>query len=292
MSAPSYDTFTVPTAGGELYVGRWARPDAPVVVAVHGVTANHLCWAQVAERTGCTLVAPDLRGRGRSNRLEGAAGMDRHADDLRDLLDGLGLERALLVGHSMGGFVSAAFAHRHPDRCAGVVLVDGGLPLPAPPPGVSTEEVLAATIGPAAQRLTMEFPTPADYLDFWRPHPALGESWSPALEAYFLHDLDGTRSRVSLDAVREDSLDLLDPEAVATRARSLAAGTPFLRAPRGLMDEPGGLYPPELVEALRRDLPHVEIRDVEGTNHYSILFGETGATAVAAAVDAATADLA
>ncbi|MGZ4438123.1 MAG: alpha/beta hydrolase [Nocardioidaceae bacterium] len=292
MSAPVYATLTVPTEGGELYAGRWTRDDAPVAIAVHGVTANHLCWSAVAERTSCTLVAPDLRGRGRSNRLVGPAGMERHADDLRDLLDGLGLERAVLVGHSMGGFVTAAFADRHPDRCAGVVLVDGGLPLPGPPPGTTPEEALAAVIGPAAQRLTMTFPTPQDYRDFWRPHPALGQSWSPALEAYFLHDLDGTRSSVSLDAVRDDSADLLDPETVAKRVRSLPDGTPFLRAPAGLMGEPGGLYPPDLVAALKRDLPGVDVRDVEGSNHYTIVFDDPGATTIARTLDATVAGLA
>jgi lipase len=284
---PAYDTLTAPTAGGDLFAGRWSRDGAPVALAVHGVTANHLCWSAVAERTSATLVAPDLRGRGRSNGLDGPAGMARHADDLAALLDALEVDRAPVVGHSMGAFVTAAFAHRHPDRCAGVVLVDGGLPLPGPPPGTTTEDALAAVIGPAAQRLTMTFPTPADYLDFWRPHPALGESWSPALEAYFLHDLDGDRSSVRLDAVREDSADLLDPELVSTWVRSLPEGTPMLRAPYGLMGEPGGLYPPDRVEVLRADVPRVQVRDVPGSNHYTIVFDDPGAGEVAAALDAA-----
>jgi pimeloyl-ACP methyl ester carboxylesterase len=155
----TYDTLDVPVPGGLLRVGRWTAsdPGAPVVLAAHGVTANHRCWQALAALDRCTVVAPDLRGRGRSGGLEGPAGMHRHADDLLAVLDHLGLPAPLVVGHSMGGFVAAAFGTRHPDRVSGTVLVDGGLPLPGPPEGTTPEQALNAAIGPAAQRLTMTF---------------------------------------------------------------------------------------------------------------------------------------
>ena len=286
-----YDQLTACVRGGALHAGRWSAedPDAPVVLAVHGVTANHRCWRMVADRVASTLVAPDLRGRGRSGSLPGPAGMAQHADDLRDLLDHIGIDRAVVVGHSMGGFVTAAFAQRHPDRCAGVVLVDGGLPLPPMPKGVSPEQALAATVGPAVQRLSMTFPTPGDYLDFWRPHPAIGPIWSPEVEDYLLYDLHGDRSSVSAEAVRDDSIDLLDAQLPWDLARSLPKGTPFLRAPRGLLAEEGGLYPPALVVSHARDLPEVAVREVPDVDHYSVLFTPHGAAAVAAAVDEAVA---
>jgi pimeloyl-ACP methyl ester carboxylesterase len=284
-----YDAFDVPVSGGELRVGRWGADDAsaPVVVALHGVTANHRCWAEVAARSRCAFIAPDLRGRGRSNRLAGPAGMARHAEDVAAVLDHLALSAALVVGHSMGGFVAAAFAERCPDRVLAVTLVDGGLPLPPPPSGTTPEQALAATIGPAARRLTMTFPSSGDYLDYWRPHPALGPHWSTSVEDYLLYDLEGERSSVSVDAVREDSADLLDADAVARRARSLPPGTVFLRAPFGLMAEPGGLYPPELAAANAQAFPNVEVREVPGVNHYSILFAPEGAEAVASTLDTA-----
>ncbi|CAN5669350.1 hypothetical protein BH10ACT10_BH10ACT10_07240 [soil metagenome] len=134
----SYETLDVPVPGGSLRVGRWTASDpaAPVVLAAHGVTANHLAWKVLADLDRCTVVAPDLRGRGRSHP-DGPAGMDRHADDLLAVADHLGLDAPLLTGHSMGGFVSTAFVQRHPDRVAGTVLVDGGLPFPPLPPGTT-----------------------------------------------------------------------------------------------------------------------------------------------------------
>lgn len=281
----TYETFDVPVAGGRLRVGRWTASDpaAPVVLAAHGVTANHLAWKVLADLDRCTVVAPDLRGRGRSHP-EGPAGMDRHADDLLAVADHLGLVTPLLTGHSMGGFVAAAFAQRHPDRVAGTVLVDGGLPFAPVPPGTTPEEALAAAIGPAAQRLTMTFDGPEAYLDFWRPHPAFAGAWTPDVEAYLTYDLDGDRSSVSLDAVRDDSVDLLDADRSAARAAALPAGTIFLRAPAGLLGDPGGLYPAGALDEHRRAYPQLVTRDVPGTNHYTIVMGRAGARAVVEAL--------
>lgn len=283
---PSYETLDVPVEGGLLRVGQWSAtdPQAPVVLAVHGVTANHLAWQRLASLDRFTVLAPDLRGRGRSGTLPGPAGMDRHAEDLVAVLDHLALAAPLVTGHSMGGFVAAALAERHPDRVAGTVLVDGGLPFPPVPQGVTFEQALQAAIGPAAQRLTMTFATPEDYLDYWRPHPAFADAWTPEVEAYLRYDLVGDRSSVSLDAVRDDSQGLLDPAAAARRVAALPPGTQFLRAPAGMMAEPGGLYPPELVEQHRTAFPAIGVRDVPGTNHYTIVMADTGAHAVADAL--------
>ena len=281
------DLLDVAVAGGGLRVRRWTAtdPSAPVVLVAHGVTGNHLAWQQLADLDRFTVVAPDLRGRGRSSSLTGPAGMTRHAEDLIAVLDHLGLERVLLAGHSMGGFVAVELATRHPERIVGTVLVDGGLPFPAPPSGTTPEQALNAAIGPAAQRLTMTFPTLEEYLDFWRPHPAFTGAWSEDLEAYFAYDLEGDRSSVSLDAVRDDSQELLDPARAAARAAAMPAGTLFLRAPFGMLGDSGGLYPAELVQEHAARYPAMTVRDVPEVNHYTIVMSPHGAAAVADALD-------
>lgn len=284
-----YDAVPVPVRGGDLHVGRWTvDPGLPTVVAVHGVTANHRCWLALARTGAANLITPDLRGRGRSGTLPGPAGMATHAADLLAVLDHLGLDRPLLAGHSMGGFVATAFAEANPDRIAALLLVDGGLPLPAPPPGVTPEQALAATIGPAADRLRMTFADESAYLAFWRDHPALGDAWSPDLEDYLAYDLVGEppacRSSVSLDAVRDDSADLLDTATTERRAAVLPAGTLFLRAPAGLLAEPGGLYPEQLVEQHAAAHPEVEVRTVPDVNHYTIVMSGPGAAVLAGAL--------
>ncbi len=281
-----YDAFDVAVPGGDLRVGRWTAPDpeAPVVLTAHGVTANHLTWALVADQIALTVVAPDLRGRGGSAGLQGHAGMERHADDLLAVLDHLDVERAVVAGHSMGGFVAAAFADRHPERTAALVLLDGGLPLPAPPPGVTPERALAAALGPAAERLTMTFRSAEEYLDFWRPHPAFGQDWGPSVEDYLRYDLVGEppqlRSSVSLSVLEDDSREQLDEEAIDSRVRRAPQGTIFLRAGYGLLAEPGGLYPPELVAEYQRRYPHLDFRSLDEVNHYTLLLGRDGVATV------------
>jgi pimeloyl-ACP methyl ester carboxylesterase len=214
--------------------------------------------------------------------------MHAHATDLAALLDRLEVERAVVVGHSMGGFVATTFAAEHPDRVASVLLVDGGLPLPPMPPELSPEEAVAAVIGPAAQRLSMTFADTEAYLDFWRQHPALGPDLSPEVADYFAYDLVGEppecRSSVTVDSVREDSTDLLDTATIDARAGKLPAGTVFLRADHGMMGEPGGLYPAELARQHAAAYPALDLRDVADVNHYTLVMGEQGATVVAAAI--------
>jgi pimeloyl-ACP methyl ester carboxylesterase len=70
------------------------------------------------------VIVPDFAGFGRSGDAGTRASLDAHADDVASLLDVLGIERATLVGLSMGGYVALAFARRHPRRLARLGLAD------------------------------------------------------------------------------------------------------------------------------------------------------------------------
>ena len=284
----TYRIHDVPVDGGSLRVGEWGPgdPDAPTVLAVHGITASHLSWALVAQAMPqVRLIAPDLRGRGRSAGLPGPFGMVRHASDLEAVIEALQLPEASLVGHSMGAFVAVVAAHLHPGRFSKVLLVDGGLPL-AVPAGISTEDLLQAVLGPAAARLSMTFPDHATYLEFWKNHPAFADDqWSQAVVDYATYDLTGTepelRPSASLEAVRQDSMDLFDAEAALAGLATLEKPVSLLTAPRGLLNETPGLYSPSAIERWKGELPAVKIREVPDVNHYTIVMGAAGASAVA-----------
>ncbi|MFD6445183.1 alpha/beta fold hydrolase [Promicromonospora sp. NPDC060204] len=311
----TYATHDVAVAGGALRVGVWeptapaaAGPDGaplPAVVLVHGITASHRAWPAVVEALpGRRVIAPDLRGRGRSNALPGPYGMAAHADDVAAVIGALADGPAVVVGHSMGGFVSLVLTHRHPDLVARLVLVDGGLPIPLPPgvpDGATPEELVRALLGPAIERLTQTFPSAEAYREFWRAHPAFGQ-WNPVVEQYVDYDLaayppaDGVagaaagpvlRPATSSDAVAADSADSARGDALPA-ALAWAADTSlpitFLRAPRGLLDQPGGMYPADTVAEWERRLPRLAASEVAGVNHYTIIMAEPGISAVAAAV--------
>lgn len=296
-----YGTRDVPVRGGSMRVGFWDSDDvaagrvpAAVVLAVHGVTASHMSWPLVARLLtagpGVRVVAPDLRGRGRSADLPGPWGMPAHAADLCAVLDAFAIEHAVVVGHSMGGFASVVFAHLYPSRTSSLVLVDGGIPLPAIP-GATDEQALRATLGPAAQRLEMTFESRAAYRDFWRQHPALVADWSAAVTDYVDYDLVGEaprlRSSARYEAVAADSAELRSDGSITAAWRDLAHDAVFLRAPLGLLAEPPGLYPPEDVAAWALRHPSLRWMDVTGVNHYTITLGAAGARAVAAAANTA-----
>jgi pimeloyl-ACP methyl ester carboxylesterase len=286
-------TLDVPVAGGTLRVGVWEAdaPDAPTALLVHGITASHRSWQRLAELLpGVRLVAPDLRGRGRSHpdTLDGRpTGMAAHADDLVAVLDHLGIDRTLVVGHSMGGFVGVVLADRHPDRVARLLLVDGGLPL-AVPEGLSVDEVIAFVLGPTAERLAMRFASVEDYFAFWRRHPAFAADWSPELEDYLAYDLVGEapelRPATSYEQMAADTVDLNSGTVPADALARLRHPTLLLTAPRGLLDETPGLYEAGRLATLVEGLELVSTREVDDVNHYTITMGERGAAAVAAAV--------
>jgi pimeloyl-ACP methyl ester carboxylesterase len=214
--------------------------------------------------------------------------MERHAADLEAVIEALELPRAILVGHSMGGFVAVVAARLYPERFSQVLLVDGGLPLVVPE-GISREDLLEATLGPAAARLSMTFPDRTAYQEFWMRHPAFaGEQWSQAVVEYANYDLTGApptmRPSASLEAVKQDSLDLYGGGVVLAALFELARlrkPVILLTAPRGLLNEAPGLYSPSEIERWRRDLPAVTIREVPDVNHYTIVLGAAGANAVA-----------
>lgn len=288
-----YRTIDVAVEGGDLRVGVWdpepAAADAADVLLIHGVTSSHLAWPFVVDRLpGVRAVAPDLRGRGASNALEGSAGMASHAADLAAALDALGIDKTLVVGHSMGAFVAVVFAHLHPDRVSRLVLVDGGLPLDVPA-GLTTDELVAGILGPTAARLSMRFADAGEYLDFWRRHPAFRGDWTPELERYLAYDLvdDGAgalRPATSYATTADDTLDMNTGTALPDALAALRHPARMLTVPRGLQDEPPGLYAPEHLERVLAAAPSVTHQRVEGFNHYTIVMSPTGAEVVAAVV--------
>lgn len=84
------------------------------------------CWTHLARdlEPSCDVVLPDARGHGESSAPEHGYSYDDHARDVVGLVQRLGLERPLLVGHSMGGMTAALVASRHPGLLRGLVLVD------------------------------------------------------------------------------------------------------------------------------------------------------------------------
>ncbi len=100
----------------------------PPVVLIHGVAGRAAQWDQIVEllAESHTVVAPDLLGHGESAKPRGDYSLGAHASGIRDLLVGLGIARASIVGHSLGGGIAMQFAYQFPERCERLVLVSSG----------------------------------------------------------------------------------------------------------------------------------------------------------------------
>jgi pimeloyl-ACP methyl ester carboxylesterase len=104
------------------------RGAGSAIVLIHGLGGSWQTWLQNIPTLALEhrVLAVDLPGFGRSDPLPAPAEMATHAEVIAELLDGLGITAATVVGHSMGGLVSIALLGRRPDLVARLVLADGG----------------------------------------------------------------------------------------------------------------------------------------------------------------------
>lgn len=126
-----YRSHTYTAAGGSLELFARDYPgEGPALLLMHGLTRNSADFEPLAERLAgrYRLIVPDQRGRGLSESDPDPANYrpDVYAADMFALLDDLGIERAALIGTSMGGLMAMVMAAVQPQRISAVVLNDIG----------------------------------------------------------------------------------------------------------------------------------------------------------------------
>lgn len=100
----------------------------PALLLIHGMAGSAATWKHVLPRLArdYTVIAPDLLGHGKSDKPRTDYSLGAFAAGLRDLLVALGIERATVVGHSLGGGIAMQMAYQHPERVERLVLVGSG----------------------------------------------------------------------------------------------------------------------------------------------------------------------
>jgi pimeloyl-ACP methyl ester carboxylesterase len=269
---------TIAVPGGDLAYEVLEGTSEPVT-AIHGISSHRRLWSWLhAEAPDLTLVAPDLRGRADSVDVAGPYDLARHADDMALLLDALDLDRAPVLGMSMGAFVAMELRHRHPDRVASLVLVDGGFPLD-PPPGLTPDN---AELGFADRlgRLSRRWGSVDAYLDYFcSTTGTLLDRADPLLRHYVEHDLRDGLVRLSPDALVGDGRD--------TFFRSVPwqdVGVPvrWMHVQWGVGSDSTPMYSPDAVE---RYAPQcTTVVGLDGLDHAASIMSPAGAKATAALV--------
>jgi pimeloyl-ACP methyl ester carboxylesterase len=231
---------TIVGPAGSLQVDDGGRGGTPVVF-VHSLAGNIGHWTDALERTRAQrrAVAFDLRGHGRSARPSdpGAFTIEALADDIAAVAETSGLERFVLVGHSLGGGVALAYAGAHPERVERLFLLD--------PIGDGTR-IAAAEVQPFLDRLDSDQYT-ATIESYWQTIAGL----DPALRERLLGDLRSTPRDTVVGGFK--AALRFDPSSALTRYRgpTLAVVTPANDAPFSLHQV--------------GKLPH---RVIEGTGHW------------------------
>ncbi|MEV7777376.1 alpha/beta hydrolase [Kitasatospora sp. NPDC088351] len=227
------------------------------LVLLHAFPHNASMWsAQLDALPGLTgdearVLAPDQRGFGGTGLGTDEPSLDAVADDVALLLDAAGIERAVVGGLSMGGYVALAFARRHPRRLAGLLLANTRATADTEAARANRERIAAAVLARDSVRLLLDERTAAGQLGpdsghlVERVEGMIAEA-SPAAVAWAQRAM----------AARPDALDVLAGVRVPT---AVVAG------------EKDGLTPLSEAELMVRARPDAELTVVPGVGHLSAL---------------------
>lgn len=163
LRAPS-ETFSVTVDGTSIAVRAWGHRDDPVLVLVHGAAAHARWWDHVAPLVadGFRVLAPDLSGHGESGR-RASYSLDVWAREVLAVAATASSSPALLVGHSLGGWVVATAAVLAPRAVAGTITIDSSIAQPTPERDASRQRRALAPL--------RMYPTEADAVARFRPLP-------------------------------------------------------------------------------------------------------------------------
>ena len=269
----------------------WHRSPAPgssTVLLIHGLTGTSRWWIPVISHLPASLglVAPDMRGRGASSSLPGPYGIGTMAEDMKAVLQYLGVADATVAGYSMGAWIAAVLGNRHPEALRRIVMIDGGLRVPVDET-LTEDDILDAAIGPSLQRLSARFPTRQAYYDFYREHPAFIGWWQSDLELVFDYELREIEGGLAVDANRDavaaSGRDIFVNDAIVDAGRELTVPADLLIVDHGMVGQPGGFIPEAAAIAAAESNRTLRHTMLEGLNHYSVMMGP-GAPHVADAV--------
>ncbi len=260
--------------GVEIQLAQWEGEDK-AILCIHGITANCRCWDVIADALSPShrVLAMDLRGRGLSEAPSAGYSMEHHCRDILAVLDDLGLDRVVLMGHSLGAFISVFFGAEYPERVDRIILVDGG--------GKLSEDQMVKVFSGIKQsldRLGKVFPSFEAYLDSMKKAPFI-KNWSQALETYYRYEIEevsgGVRTNIDPVHIEEERVNLGKGD-ISLSYGKISCPVLILRATEGMLARDDVLLPEDVIERMVREIANARRVDVNGTNHYSIIFQPHG----------------
>jgi pimeloyl-ACP methyl ester carboxylesterase len=244
----------------------------PPIVMLHGLSANAHCFAGLID-AGLSprhrVIAPDLRGRGRSDKPATGYTLADHARDVLGLMDALGLERVMLAGHSFGGYVAIYIAAHFPERVEKLIVIDAAITL---------NPRVGELLKPSLDRLTRVSPSVDAYLAEARGAPHLDGFWDASIEQYFRAEIQENPDGTAQSATSASAIGQAMQELVGEPWQALVSS---VKQPTLLLNAVGPYGPPgtpalveaEYAKATASAFPDVRYVVVPG-NHMTMVFGD------------------
>jgi pimeloyl-ACP methyl ester carboxylesterase len=245
----------------------------PPIVLLHGLSANSsefrgLVDAGLSPRFH--VIAPDLRGRARTDKPAEGYSMSDHANDVIALLDHLGLKQVVIGGHSFGALLSIFIAANFPERVSRVIVIDAAIQM---------HPQVRELIKPSLDRLRQILPSADEYVSQMQRAPHVAGFWDDAIEGYFRAEIqentDGTaQSLTSAEAIAQ-ALDGVQNEQWAELVSRVKQPVLLLNS-TGEYGPPGSppVVPAEHATATARAFANCKYVEIPG-NHLTMVFGES-----------------
>ncbi len=295
MARNKYAESEIRTAAGvRIHYGRWQGAGGQAL-CLHGLTANHLCFRELAgflqTEGDFDVVAPDLRGRGKSDKPRSEYGWRTHVADVHELVRAAKLAPFVLIGHSLGAGIAIRYAAMYPEDVSALIVLDGGGILK-----LGEKLRILKALQPSLMRLEAVFPDEKSYLEKLKSSPFLGK-WTPVVEAFFRYEVEAVPGGVRCNIpgyVVEAEMDsiggavhlpqflrrlVFSPIRTLIRARD-AAAFPYeavqcpvlvMRATEQNVVPGDHLLPERAMESMIRRFRQARGMSIHGVNHYGIL---------------------
>ncbi|UUQ65341.1 alpha/beta hydrolase [Pseudomonas fuscovaginae UPB0736] len=251
--------FFTNRSGLRLHFLRWGESSGVPLVLLHGLRAYAQTWESLVQSLGegYCIYALDQRGRGLSDWAEPASyHTQTYVEDLEDLIAHVGLQRFVLLGHSLGGANALEYARQNPGRLTGLLIEDIG-------PGSSSQGDGAARIRREMSQTPLQFDNWDEARAFWRAsRPGLSQEGLASRLAHSMQERDGMITwRHDQQGIAEARLSI-EPTDLWPAVRALDCPSLFIRGRRS------DFLPPATLQAMSASNPHVQTVEVADASHY------------------------
>lgn len=257
--------YKVNVNGNEIQVADYPGTKGPII-AIHGLTGTYKNMHYYADKFGgdYRIIAVDLRGRGNSDNADTDTSIFKHAEDILALIQELKIDNPILLGFSMGAFISAIVASRL-ESVQGLILLDGA---------AKSSEHQRGIVKPSLGRISRQFTSKEHYADETRKiYSNLGIEWNEVLQdivEYEVGPADGhwenksTESRILADF---ESFYSFDPKDVGSKIECPV----LLVYAEGKIGPMAPLFYLEDYEETQASIKNIETV-ITDANHYQMVF--------------------